>query len=1019
MDKMPKAAGSVEQEIQQKGGQEQQGSVDTVEKIETEEKQASTQEQATQVSVDESTAGIESLDKGQVEERILKIVAEKTGYPVDMLELDLDLEADLGIDTVKQAEMFSEIRAEFGIPRQDDMKLSDYPTLGHIVGFAMDKMPKMGVTKDVNGTQAQEQAPDSSSDNSKDPQEKQPHEQPSMDTQSVSFMLPKLSFRPDALHCKPTGARISGNVWIAGGRPEEVQAASEAILSKGGQPIRLSSEFPDDLTSEARGAAAQGAPSGIWVLGPADSPVDVAEPSNEKWQRGLDVRVRMAYRLARVLDEFREDGKKRFFVCATRMGGYLGLDGHPSDDPLAGLTTGFVKSLDREWDDVLCKVVDFSTDATAAEVANAMLEETIYDPDVVEVGRSSQGRFSAITQEVDPRQHEISSWVDRQDPVVLVLGGTGGIASRVAADLASSSGGVFYLAGRAQLPSENDDYVKLYRSDRQALKLELVKRLREEKGRVTPVQVERVIRDIERGVSALDAMELVRSTGAKAYHVRMDVTDENSVSSAVKDIVDRHGRLDAVIHAAGLDISQLVGKKRAEEFERVLSPKVDGLRWLLKAVDQAHTEIKTLVLFGSIAGRYGNPAQTDYAAANDMFSKSCSYLQAKRPGLRVLTLDYGPWSGVGMASRGSVPFVMDKAGIKTIEPEDGAKTVRLLLGGRLTGEVVVAGKSLGSLLDVERRNMVDMDQLQRRIQDSKEEFALLSKVVSWTPVDGLHICVEFDPAKDQYLQDHRIEGTPVVPGVMAIECFAEAIRLLRDEPAAIAADDFMFDAPLKLYKDTPRKADLFIRPELNADGKIIYMAKMETHRELVGGNVQHTVHYRARLELVRQQVPRVSISRGESSNKVSSDLIYRAFFHGPSFQVINQASSTDDGGMAGVLAPGKQEPKLDRRAKMLTHPMLTELAFQTAGLLEAKSNFKLGLPAAVKKLVLHPVELSNPHGISAFVRKEGTNGDSQYAARVVDSAGRVLVEFEGYRVSALPSNLPESLIQGLGVIKKA
>jgi hypothetical protein len=41
----------------------------------------------------------------------LEIVATQTGYPPDMLDLELDLEADLGIDTVKQAETFAAIRS--------------------------------------------------------------------------------------------------------------------------------------------------------------------------------------------------------------------------------------------------------------------------------------------------------------------------------------------------------------------------------------------------------------------------------------------------------------------------------------------------------------------------------------------------------------------------------------------------------------------------------------------------------------------------------------------------------------------------------------------------------------------------------------------------------------------------------------------------------------------------------------------------------------------------------------------
>jgi acyl carrier protein len=74
-----------------------------------------------------------------VEDRVLAIVAEETGYPADMLATDLDLEADLGIDTVKQAEVFATIRESYGIERDDALKLRDYPTLNHVVDFVLER----------------------------------------------------------------------------------------------------------------------------------------------------------------------------------------------------------------------------------------------------------------------------------------------------------------------------------------------------------------------------------------------------------------------------------------------------------------------------------------------------------------------------------------------------------------------------------------------------------------------------------------------------------------------------------------------------------------------------------------------------------------------------------------------------------------------------------------------------------------------------------------------------------------
>src|SRR4051794_9285440 len=74
---------------------------------------------------------------------VLAIVAEKTGYPPEMLDLDLDMEADLGVDTVKQAETFAAIRAAFDIPRQDDLKLRDYPTLASVIQFVYTNRPEL------------------------------------------------------------------------------------------------------------------------------------------------------------------------------------------------------------------------------------------------------------------------------------------------------------------------------------------------------------------------------------------------------------------------------------------------------------------------------------------------------------------------------------------------------------------------------------------------------------------------------------------------------------------------------------------------------------------------------------------------------------------------------------------------------------------------------------------------------------------------------------------------------------
>ncbi|MFO0548310.1 MAG: beta-ketoacyl synthase N-terminal-like domain-containing protein [Polyangiaceae bacterium] len=85
-------------------------------------------------------APVADLEQG-VRAKVLAIVAAQTGYPEDMLDLDLDLEADLGVDTVKQAETFAAVRAAYSLPREEKLRLRDFPTLAHVVKFVLDRLP--------------------------------------------------------------------------------------------------------------------------------------------------------------------------------------------------------------------------------------------------------------------------------------------------------------------------------------------------------------------------------------------------------------------------------------------------------------------------------------------------------------------------------------------------------------------------------------------------------------------------------------------------------------------------------------------------------------------------------------------------------------------------------------------------------------------------------------------------------------------------------------------------------------
>jgi len=83
----------------------------------------------------EAPASAPMAEPGELVDTVVSVVVEHTGYPADFIELDQDLEGELGIDTVKQAEIMADIRARFSLPIDEDFLLSDHPTLNHMVAY--------------------------------------------------------------------------------------------------------------------------------------------------------------------------------------------------------------------------------------------------------------------------------------------------------------------------------------------------------------------------------------------------------------------------------------------------------------------------------------------------------------------------------------------------------------------------------------------------------------------------------------------------------------------------------------------------------------------------------------------------------------------------------------------------------------------------------------------------------------------------------------------------------------------
>ncbi|MCL4810329.1 MAG: beta-ketoacyl synthase, partial [Thermoanaerobaculia bacterium] len=406
--------------------------------------------------------------------RVLAIVTEKTGYPAEMLDPELDLEADLGVDTVKQAELFGAVREEWGIPRDDSRKLREYPTLAHVVRFVYDNRPDLapgGVASPAtplpSAPEASPVAPPVTAAGSFEEAAKVPRR----------VVVPVL--RPALPACRPTGVTLGEGTRVAvmHDRGGAAEALVERLRTRGVDVLNLATEAAADSLVERLAEWTAGGPvHGLFWLPALDAEGDLAAMDLAAFREALRVRVKNLYTVARALyGALGAPGT--FLVSATRLGGRHGYDAAGAFADLGGAVTGFTKAWKREKAEATVKAVDFGSDAAPSVVADLLIEEALRDPGCVEVGYNDGLRTSVGMREL-PVEDGSEGMALGNESVFLVTGAAGSIVSAITADLAAASGGTFHLLDLLPEPDRSDPDLGRIATDRDGLKKDVFERLK-------------------------------------------------------------------------------------------------------------------------------------------------------------------------------------------------------------------------------------------------------------------------------------------------------------------------------------------------------------------------------------------------------------------------------------------------------------------------------------------------------------------------------------------------------------
>jgi acyl transferase domain-containing protein/NAD(P)H-dependent flavin oxidoreductase YrpB (nitropropane dioxygenase family)/NAD(P)-dependent dehydrogenase (short-subunit alcohol dehydrogenase family)/phosphopantetheinyl transferase (holo-ACP synthase) len=930
----------------------------------------------TSTPVDEGTRGGQAIDETQVKERVLALLSEKTGYPADMLDPDLDLEADLGIDTVKQAEFISEVRTVFNIPRVEGLKIADFPTIKHIVRFVMEKAGAISGRDGLDATIQRAAEPDAASAGRDE----------SSSDDLVTLYETTLKYLPrDKIRQESPQAE---KILVVGG-PERVGVAVEAALGAAGYGnVRRVDEIPgpEDFTGASVGAVY------VRPLNPSDT---LAEET---------------FTFLRNLAIACETGPSFLVVVSSEDGAFGFENPSPFADSL-GAVCGAVKSFAREFENSRVRLLDLAPGWDAERVADLVIESLSHDIPT-ETAVSNDGAFRVVG--LTPLVGKSDPLPLGSDDVVLVTGGARGITAECVKALAVDRSLTIVILGRSRLSDRSAELAGFSPDDWREEKRRIIERLNRRGGAVKPVMVERELAALRSEAEVLSNLRELRRLGAEVMYRSVDVTDSEAVDEAVAEVASICRRVDVVIHGAGLDVSRALKSKSPQEMSLVYRVKVDGLKHTLEALEHHGLPFSRLVAFGSVSGRFGNRGQVDYAAANDALAHLLRRI-AGETDAPVRLIDWAPWAEIGMAARETVQKALEEAGVGFITPKKGSSLLMKVVETRDASVELVAAGAWGPFeKDAFLTEKINAGGDLRLVGQDAE---LIERSDEFTRAS-----VFLDPTKP-LLDHHRIDRAAVLPGVGGMALMRAAASLYDQSVQKATIRNLRFPSPLKVFKRDPFEAAIRVEKTTDARGaKVLRAAITSQVRDKQGNSVgEPRLHHECEFLISaeeaenahRQSVPEVSADNEAPDALdlpswthtlfVAGPDVYKVFFHGPAFQVLEHVTieTSGQGVTFGLADPAAQCPVFDDPL-----PLALEGAFQAAAALAVEAFGVMALPLGLKTLMVRD---ETPRFSSGALIRRGervTEGSDPrrifvFDGLLKDSSGRTVATIEGIEMIEL------------------
>jgi NAD(P)-dependent dehydrogenase (short-subunit alcohol dehydrogenase family) len=617
--------------------------------------------------------------------------------------------------------------------------------------------------------------------------------------------------------------------------PHWTYVAPSVLRMPGAHPVDLSSEA--EFLKSCSELPLKELDAAIVVKDLTGAPIEPPAASPQSYT-AFDLSVAIARLL---YPQLKERKTRLFAVCC-------GAWGDRALHPVTGLFGGMIKSLARELPDSQCKAIHTDERIGEPSLQQVHVEWNGGPDDAREVVyRSGIRHVLRLVRAVRPSDERDGIGLDEKS-VVLATGGGRGITAKMVEALLQRYRCKVVIFGRVdpnELPPELrgadeqglDAWEPTFYQTR--LRGQPAVGIKELKHRFAHV---RACHEVQAN------LDRFRSFGVRVEYLPVDLTDAWAVDAAVSSVSAKLGRLDLVIHGAGIQDSRPFNTKALADFRRVISTKVDGLANLRRACQrhfpgsQIHYHLVT-----STFSTLGNDGQADYGAANEMLNRTAQWRSSV--GEPWSALAWLGWNGVGMARGPEFKKLGERRGLHGIEPDEGKELFAQFIASsslKPVGILMSAGESKYYNVPIATQRPLHADK-SRLNGGSRGVEACEPKVDTW----------RISLASYRSLMDHRVADRPTVPWVLAMDFGVRRAQALTKDFQSIELTDVRFDKYIGVRED--RDFELKAKTELvKADAdEAQYRVELRSDFVHSTGIVlnRDVLHYAGNVHLIKSRKP--------------------------------------------------------------------------------------------------------------------------------------------------------------------